>query len=323
MSDLEEVVVLDAKAGDQEGTEEQVSAEEHARLRGDFLESDDTSEELTPEPKTEQKAEEKIPDGEDAVESRKGQISIPKARFDEVNARMKQAEQELEALRAKQYNGKVDADSEGDGNAQESQAITSLKDLSKDIAAKTRQAMDALIDGDEELYERISSEIEDARARQVEIKATEIAEHTVNETRKRADAQREYDAAVKHAEKIASEYPFLGENGDTDAIETFALLRDNALTKGMSRIESMDSALAKVAKMYGYEVDSNKPGKADAVKSNLLRKEAMAARQPPRVGGVGNRAAGSTVPTKIEQMSDDDFAKLTQREKKALRGDDL
>jgi hypothetical protein len=318
MSDADEVIDVDAVEA-----EGQTSAEDHARMRGDFLEGDDEGDETAKAEPDEKEADEAAEDSEDTGESRKGQnISIPKARFDEVNARMKQAEQELEALRAER--GKADEESHSDDNKQ--QPDTDLKALAKEIAAKTRQSMDALIDGDEELYDKLSGEIEDARARQVEIRAGEIAERTVNETKTKAEAQKEYDTAVQHAEKIAATYPFLGEGGDAEAIETFGLLRDNMLAKGATRLEAMDSALAKVAKMYGYEVadtDSSRSAKAGAGNANLLRKEAMAARQPPRMGGVGNRAAGSTAPTKVEQMSDDEFSKLTQREKKALRGDNL
>jgi len=320
MEDHEEVVDLDQDNGNSAE-----SSEEHARLRGDFLDGD--ADETAPEQMQPEKSEKEEDEHQEADVTKKDQgISIPKARFDEVNARMKLAEQALEALTAAQSDKQPSSTEEAraQDNTKESKEFSDLKELSKDIAKKTRQSMDALIDGDEELYEQLSTEIEDARAKQVEIRAGEIAERTVRNEQAMSEQRGEYSKALSHGERIAEDYPILGADGDTDAIETFVLLRDNMMAKGLGRIEAMDSALEKVAKMFGLDGPAKEStSDSERMRKNLERKNALSLRQPPRVGGVGNRASGSTAPTKVEQMSDDEFSKLSDRDKKSLRGDYL
>lgn len=234
------------------------------------------------------------------------EIKIPKSRFDEVNTRMKAAEAKLAEMEAAKA-------------AEVQQAETSKSaTLKAELAEKTKAYHQALIDGEFESVDKLALELDDVRERITEARAREIATKEIAETRAK-DQQLSYAEKVnQRATEIADANPFLIDGSDPEAFELFELVRDGAIAKGSDNIAAMNKALSAVLKLRG---DAPPPA-PEIPKPNTLQKKIAAAKaQPPRPIGVGNRAAGSTTPTRVSEMSEEDFAKVPEAERKRLRGD--
>ncbi len=203
---------------------------------------------------------------------------IPRARFDEVNAKLHAERQEREALQA-----------EVDRLRQEQQAPafanTSVSDLEQ-------QFFDALMEGEKEkaveIRARINADIE-ARA---EARAAERATQAI--------VEREHVSALNAV--VASSikaYPFLDTNSDqvnSQAIDDVVEWRDFYIAKGESAASALSRAVNRVAPSYV----ATDPTTAKQLVTDKRQQEAVsraaksAASQPPRVdAGVGNRAIPS------------------------------
>jgi hypothetical protein len=233
------------------------------------------------------------------------EIKIPKSRFDEVNERMKAAEARLAEREA--------ADAEKAKQA-EAASATSIKD---ELAAKTKEYHKALIDGDFDSIDQLALDLEAIREKAVEARAQEIA-------MKKVDEARANDQRLSYAEKvnaraieIAEANKFLIDGSDPEARELFEMVRDGAMARGNDNIKAMDKALEAVLKLRGEAVSVITPKPP----STLQKKIDAAKLQPPRPVGIGNRAAGSTTPGRVSEMSEAEFSKIPEAERKRLRGD--
>lgn len=202
---------------------------------------------------------------------------IPRARFDEVNAKLHAERQEREALQA-ELNALRQA-------KQDPAANTSVADLEQ-------QFFDALMEGEKkkavEIRARINADIE-ARA---EARAAERATQAI--------VEREHVSALNAV--VASSikaYPFLDTNSDqvnSQAIDDVVEWRDFYMAKGEAAASALSRAVERVAPGYVQADQSNaKPAVTDKRQQSALEKAANTANsQPPRVdAGVGNRAIPS------------------------------
>jgi hypothetical protein len=203
---------------------------------------------------------------------------IPRARFDEVNAKLHAERQEREALQA-----------EVDRLRQEQQAPafanTSVSDLEQ-------QFFDALMEGEKEkaveIRARINADIE-ARA---EARAAERATQAMSE--------REQTAALNSVvERSVKAYPFLDTNSDQSnpqAIADVVEWRDFYMAKGESAASALARAVDRVAPSYVAEepATAKQPVTDKRQQAAVVNGAKAAASQPPRVdAGVGNRAIPS------------------------------
>lgn len=238
------------------------------------------------------------------------QISIPKARFDQVNtrrqlaeARAAQLEEENQRLKA----GKATAPTE---EQQQEQPL--------DLKALRKQRTEAMMEGDidkvSELDEQIESEVE----RRAASKAMQAFEQR--------EAQRAFEKAVREA---TNAYPFLDstkEDKNPEAIAEVVEWRDFYINKGMSPAEALTKAVGKVGPQYAKAdpepKDDTSPGDQIAARRRaIIERNAKLSQPPPTTQtGTGERAE-RTKADAIEKMSDEDFEKLPAAEKKRLRGD--
>ncbi|MNZ54877.1 hypothetical protein D3C78_727890 [compost metagenome] len=260
-----------------------------------------------------EREEERAEEGEAAAEEQapaKGSRTVPHARFNEVNEQLKQeraARLQLEEELARARGSQQPA---AEPNPQEQD-----KPADFDFKAARKQLREAIYEGDDAKAEHLEEEIE----RQTELRQTRIAEQRAQELleqRTREQQQKAIKSEVETAVAAAYEsYPFLdvaGEQANQDAIDEVVALRDLYMSRGKSPAQAIADAVAKVGPRY-VEAPAAKPDGKAAIEQNLERER----RIPPTMPGVGERAR------KIDyaNLSDDEFEKLPEAEKRKARGD--
>lgn len=237
---------------------------------------------------------------------------VPHARFNEVNEAKKAAEQRAAELAAELERLRQAAPERSQ------EAKQDPKPAAFDFDAKEAQAAEALFAGDTETYRKVQAEI---RA------------HLEEQATNRALEQFEQRSAVKTAQallestadRIASKYPILNSESDQandQAIKDVVEWRDFYIAKGDKPHVALEKAANKVAPLYVRDEpeDDPEPVKVDPRKAAAVaRAAAAAAAQPPAGGGVGERTASARLD--IEKMSDEQFSRLSDEDKRRLRGD--
>ena len=240
---------------------------------------------------------------------------IPKARFNEVNERRKALETENEDLRRQLAERNTSATAS-------TAATTTSKEPAEqkpfDVDAKEQEYAAALIDGDTALAGKIRKEIN---------------AHIISEAESRADAKveaRTQQQLLK--DEVAAtlkEYPWLNEQDGADALDLIVAKRDADIARGKAPHLALRDAVAKVAPRFspiankgtpvgfagGAQEKDTRPAKANE------RGAADSLKQPAPIGGagVGDRAGGGQ--PDVDDMTDEQFAALSDAEKRRLRGD--
>ena len=303
-TELEEVITLNTESGDDTAAE--------AVDRGDNFEPAEPAEEAIeapavaaePEPEPEPVAEDK---GADKTEAR-----IPKARFDEVNARMKQAEAEKQALEAQ------------------------LRALQQPQAAPAPQAPAQAgqvdINAAEDAYLEALRQGDAARARQIRVAINahiqQQAENAAIEKVTATLSKREVETSLLAvATDAVAKYSFLNEDSEDanpEAIGEVVEFRDFYVSRGDRADVALKKAVEKIAKMYAPKA-APKPEPEPELKTDTRAKEAIqrnalaANAQPAPLAGVGERASKARYD--VSKMTEDEFDALPASEKKRLRGD--
>jgi len=219
---------------------------------------------------------------------------IPRARFDEVNAKLHAEREENERLRREIEQSKPQAPQPGEVD------IDELEDRIFDLMMEGDKA------GVKELRAQINAELVARAERSAAAKlTTELS-------------QREQETALQSvAQSVIQAYPFLDHTGaaaNKQAIDDVVEWRDFYVAKGDSLPVALQKAAEKVGPMYANADPAAVP--LDTRKAAALSRNAQAANaQPPAtVAGIGNRAAPS-VP-KIETQQD--WESLSQSERDRL-----
>ncbi|MBA3015341.1 MAG: hypothetical protein KKD63_11105 [Proteobacteria bacterium] len=240
------------------------------------------------------------------LDEEEGKVRIPKARFDEVNERMKAAEAELSKLKSTE--GKPD---QTHGQQQEQTPF--------DFKAKRKERAEAMMDGDTELVAQIDQEIDEALLVEAERRAE--ARLAAKEAEKEAKVLA--DVALEAANKALDDFPFLKDNDE--AMSEVIALRDVYQNAGVPRPEAIAKAASRIATLYGHKpaLKATEEENAESRKQTSMARNADAAnRQPPPTArmGSGNRATVDTVMNPL-QMTAEEIAALPIAERKRLRGD--
>ncbi len=262
-----------------------------------------------PEPKAKTEPEEKTKE-EVVLEDGKGK-QIPKDRFDEVNDRMKTAEEDNKNLR-KQLETKVE------------KAIEPEPDPF-DYATKEQEAMDALLEGDNKKYAEIQGEIRAADRKETLREAKKLAEQGDTDLR---DTLTFEEAGLR----IEDEYPQLVEGSETANSEAREEMLDlyvgYARSGSYSKVQALQKAAATAAKIHGLEATSTpkKEPKSDNVVDikpiDVKAKAKVDNDQPPVMAA---RAPGQSEEPAldIDSMSDEEFNAMPESTKRRARGDFL
>lgn len=253
--------------------------------------------------------EEAEPDEEPAPA--KGSKSVPHARFNEVNEALKQEraarlqlEEELARTRGAQQ------PPEQKPAAQEPAPVPAA-----DIKALRKQLREAIYEGDDTKAEALEDQIDSLNAQ----RQARIAEQRASELLEQRQQAQQQKAAQSEMQEVVAEayqaYPFLDVEGaepNQDAIDEVVALRDLYLSRGKTAAQAIADAVAKVGPRYS-EAPAAKPDGKATIEQNLERER----RIPPSMPGVGERAR------KVDyaKLSEDEFDKLPEAEKRKARGD--
>lgn len=300
--------------------------------RGDELTppvSDDTPEEELKNPFEDDKEEgtkddaddkEDDKDDEDDKSKKSKNTKIPLERHKEILAKERAQREALERELA-QYR-------QGQQIVQTNEEITKMEES---ILQMEKQYNKLLADGEIDKAVELMSKIRRAEREIVELKADMKAQAA--EIRAREAAR--YDIVL---ERIEEAYPQLNpdhEDFDRELVQDVADLKDVYQRRGYPPSKALQMA---VKKLLGSETRSqatatevtprvsDKDIAAERKKAAVARNVDAARRTPPSTRDVGldhDKAGGGLSPKDVMNMSQEEFAKLTEEQLKRLRGDDL
>ncbi len=235
----------------------------------------DPEPEPTPEPTPdpEPKAEEDPKPEEDGAPQPRRDAVIPRARFDEVNAKLHAEREEANRLRAE-----LEALNRSSTTQADAIDVDTLED----------QFFDAIINGEKERAKEIRAQIN----AEIYNKARAASEEVVSTTLTQREIQSSFTKAV---EQTVTDYPFLDSNSpdaNAEAIGEVVEWRDFYLSKGDTPAAALQKAAAKIAPIYSKAADPTPEPMTDKRKQAAIANAAKAsAAQPPAVeAGIGNRA---------------------------------
>ena len=261
-------------------------------LGGTDIEADDVA------PVTKEGAEEASP-VEDVAEAAaeeeqeqapaKRDAVIPRARFDEVNAKLhaeREAREAAESRLAEMERRRRENQSNKDKQAATSEA---------DIDALEDQYFEAILEGDKDKAKGLRSKIN----AEIYNKAEAASTAAVSASLSQREAKTSFEKAVA---QTVTDFPFLDSNSPESSPEAIAEVvewRDFYIAKGDSPASALQKAAQKVAPLYATASPDTQPPATDKRKQAAVANAAKAnAAQPPRVdAGVGNRSipAGDSI----------------------------
>ena len=227
------------------------------------------------EPAPEAEQEPKPEPGEEDAPPPKRDSVIPRARFDEVNAKLHAEREEANRLRA-------ELEALNKPNAAQAAEI--------DVDTLEDQFFDAIINGEKERAKEIRAQIN----AEIYNKARAASEEVVSTTLTQREIQTSFSKAV---EQTVSAYPFLDSTGpeaNADAIADVVEWRDFYINKGDTPAMALQKAASKVAPIYAAKPEPE-PKPEPVVDTRRQKAVETAAKtasaQPPAVeAGIGNRA---------------------------------
>lgn len=203
---------------------------------------------------------------------------IPRARFDEVNAKLHAAREEAEQLRA---------ELEAKAYPDPASAV--------DVDALEDQYFEAILEGDKDKAKGLRSKIN----AEIYTKAEAASTAAVSASLSQREAKTSFEKAVA---QTVTDFPFLDSNSPESSPEAIAEVvewRDFYIAKGDSPASALQKAAQKVAPLYATASPDTQPPATDKRKQAAVANAAKAnAAQPPRVdAGVGNRSipAGDSI----------------------------
>jgi hypothetical protein len=281
--------------------------------RGDVIEepAEEVAEEEEVQASDEVEEEEPAEEVEAKVDDE--QPRIPKDRFDDVNNKRKAAEEEAEKLR-KQLEALQTQNEEP-------------AEPAYDYAAKDKEAVDAILEGDTERYDAIQEEIRTSLRNEILDEARKIA-------RQEGGNVREELTFEETGAKIEQNYPEFSdesENYNEEARkELLELYVGYARAGNYTKAQALERAAEKTARIYGIkpvgqrEEEGGLADKADNVvnmrQPDVKKKTKAANSQPPEMQ---SKARGVNEEPRIDfsSMSDEEFEALPEDTKRRARGD--
>ena len=228
-------------------------------------------------PAEEVAAVEEVPEEEEQPQAKRDPV-IPRARFDEVNAKLHAAREEAEQLRAAL---------EAKASPEPASAV--------DVDALEDQYFEAILEGDKDKAKGLRSKIN----AEIYNKAEAASTAAVSASLSQREAKTSFEKAVA---QTVTDFPFLDSNSPESSPEAIAEVvewRDFYIAKGDSPASALQKAAQKVAPLYATASPDTQPPATDKRKQAAVANAAKAnAAQPPRVdAGVGNRSipAGDSI----------------------------
>ena len=231
---------------------------------------------------------------------------VPKSRLDEVLAKNKKMQKQLEDIQQKEAEAQAEAPK-------------------YDFEAKEVEYQEAILDGDSAKAASIRQDIRSAEREQTMFEVKQEMGQSIQ------FSQAEQDLAVK-AQEIEQTFAVLNENSesfDRDLAGEVRDLRDAFMTQGFTPADSLAKATeytlaAKHPEMLqgapGKKAQQNKAVAEKRQKTTVQKKLAASKSQPPSMKGEGTAKRGDIVPD-VNVLSDDEFAALPEETLRRIRGD--
>ena len=235
-------------------------------LLGGVIDEDQTAD---PEPEVVEEAEpapEVAPESkaeteeEDAPQPKRDAV-IPRARFDEVNAKLHAEREEANRLRAE-----LEALNRSSTTQADAIDVDTLED----------QFFDAIINGEKEKAKEIRAQIN----AEIYNKARAASEEVVSTTLTQREIQSSF---AKVVEQTVTDYPFLDSNStdaNAEAIGEVVEWRDFYLSKGDTPAAALQKAAAKIAPIYSKATEPTPEPLTDKRKATALATAAKASGLP-------------------------------------------
>lgn len=193
-----------------------------------------------------------------------------------------------------------------------------------DFDGAEEQYVALLLEGETAKAVKLRREIDNQRQLQFQNLIAEIEERAIEKATQTSSASTENAKFQALIENYENKYPFLDSEHDDyneEAIDTVNTLLAGYIAKGISKSEALKKAVGKVAPMFVQETKATKKSVGQERKVEANKKAASAIKsQPPKTRSSASNSV-DTSKLDISKMSERDFAKLTQKELKALRGD--
>jgi len=306
----EEVEFPSEEVVEEEEITSEVEEEEDAEDIEDSEDQDEVEVPGEPEEETEEEVVELVEEEIEEPKASEKSPMVPKSRLDEVLAKNKKMQKQLDDIEQQQA---------------ETQAAAPTYDFeSKEVAYQ-----EAILDGDSAKASSIRSEIRAAEKEQLMFEMQAQMGQTVSMS------QAEQELAVK-AQEIGDTFEVLNENSenfDVELAEEVRDLRDAFVTQGYTPADSLAKATeytlaAKRPDLLQTAEDTTavqttKQNKAvvEKRKKTTVKKKLEASKsQPPKMKGEGTSKRGDKV-ADINVLSDDEFGALPDDTLKRMRGD--
>lgn len=289
--------------------------------RGDNFESDEEVEES--EEEVENEDEEPEEDETEAVEEPpKKQNRVPKSRLDEVISQREEAKERNLWLEAQLE--KLIAASEKKESTNKPEVILPQYDFD----GAEENYINLVIEGDIKAALKLRNEINNARKAET-LALIDSIEEKANKKASSISSQAIDDQKFEVLiENFESKYPFLNADSDSyneEAIDTVNTLLAGFRAAGKTKSEALSLAVKKVAPLYEKAIKQIVPekktlGQKRATTANKTAVKA-AKSQPTKVKSTVSNSQVDLGTISISKLSEKEFYKLTEKEKKLLRGD--
>jgi hypothetical protein len=281
----------------------------------DIEDSDEDSEDEDSEEEEDQEDEEE----EEPAPKSKNDTRIPKSRLNEVIRQREEArernlwlEEQLEKLIAQ-------------ATAQK-EATVAPKETppSYDFDSAEEQYISLVIEGEVAKATKLRGEINRARQEEMTRMIEGVRETALTNAKQegaRAVQEQSFGTLVATME---SKYTFLDHNSDDyneDAVETVNTLLNGYVSKGMSKSEALKKAVDKIVPMFIKDKPASKPSLGDKRTSDAGKKAVKASKSQPANVKTSSLKQRDVAVTSVATLTEKDFEKLTDREKRVLRGD--
>ena len=280
----------------EEPEEETVSKDEQS------TEEETESEEETAELEEEEAEPESIADEKPAKKP-----MVPKARLDEVLAKQKALQKQLDEINA--------------ANEKAEEAPESY-----DFDAKEVEYQNMVLDGETDKAVALRREIRKAEREQLEYEMRQEMSQTVNQ-------DRQMTALQQAANAMEDAYPVFDSNSevfDQDMTNEVVELRDAFIMKGYEAVDALSKAVKYVVKDHDLDKTveeapslAGKAQKTDEVakkRAEVSKKLRAAEAQPPELPGESSSNHGEKG-IDLSTLTEDEFAALPEATLKRLRGD--
>lgn len=291
--DIETLETEDVPAAQEEVDESETEAEAETDDEPVALDETEEQEEVLEEPKA----------------KKKGQM-VPKSRLDEVLAKQKALQKQLDELKQ--------------ANEPPPPELPSY-----DFEAKEREYQDLILDGEPDKAAKLRSEIRNAEREAMSYELRREVEQTVTRNN-------EETALQQAANLLEAEYPVFDQNSadyNEDYTQEVIELRDAFMVQGLRAVDALSKASNFVIKAHdiGTESDDSSaltakqaPKKSvDEVakkRAEVAKKLDAAKKQPPELPGEGSSSHGEKA-LDISSLSEEEFNALPEATLRRLRGD--